>query len=233
MVSFMEQLYNGFTLDYPEGTFPFSTDSMLLSWFAKLPRNASVLDLASGAGTLGVLLCAKDSSCQIFGVELDPKAHQAACDNIARNQLQSRLSSICADLRSIPDFLKPGSFHCCVSNPPYFSGGPASRTLSDARRDDNCSLPDLFQSAAWALRYGGDFYLVHRPERLAELMFCAASVKLEPKRLCLVRHRSNGPVSLILLSCRKGAMPGLHWEELTLFDAQGAPTPEYKTIYHL
>jgi tRNA1(Val) A37 N6-methylase TrmN6 len=233
MVFIMELLSNGFTLEYPDGTFPFSTDSMLLSWFAKLPRNASVLDLGSGAGTLGVLLCAKDSVCQVCGVELDPLAHAAAQENILRNALQSRVSSICADIRSIPDILPPGTYHCCISNPPYFSGGPASQTLTNARREDFCTLSDLFRSAAWSVRYGGDFFLVHRPERLAELIACAVSVKLEPKRLCLVRHRAGGPVSLILLSCRKGAMPGLHWEELCLFDAQGNPTPDYKSIYHI
>ena len=54
----METLLNGFTLDIPRGCFPLSTDSMVLSWFARLPKNARVLDLGSGCGTLGVLLCA-------------------------------------------------------------------------------------------------------------------------------------------------------------------------------
>ena len=40
-----------------------STDSMLLADFVKLPRNAKVLDLGAGCGTLGVLLCAKDAGC--------------------------------------------------------------------------------------------------------------------------------------------------------------------------
>ena len=92
---------------------------------------------------------------------------------------------------------------------------------------------DLFRRAAWALKFGGDFYLVHRPERLAELCACAAEVKLEPKRLCLVRHRKESPVSLILVQCRKGAKPGLVWEELCLFDENGQPTEEYRKIYHL
>lgn len=229
----MEQLQGGFTLETPAGTFPLSTDSMLLSDFARLPRNAAVLDLGSGCGTLGVLLCARDPGCRVTGVELDGIAHRAAMENIQRNGLTGRLSSICADLRSIPELLPAGSFQCCISNPPYFSGGPASASVPTARREDCCSPTELFRAADWALRWGGDFFLVHRPERLAELIVCACAVRLEPKRLRLIRHREGGPVSLILLSCRKGAKPGLRWEELCLFDPQGAPTRAYRDLYHL
>ena len=114
----MEQLTNGFTLDTPPGTFPLSTDSMALSHFVKLPKNAAVLDLGSGCGTLGLLLCAGDPGCRVTGVELTETAHRAAQENIRRNNLQCRMESICADLRSIPRDFSPGSFHCCVSNPP-------------------------------------------------------------------------------------------------------------------
>ena len=58
----MEILPNGYTLELAEGTFPLSTDSMVLAHFAKLPKNAHVLDLGSGCGTLGLLLCAKEEN---------------------------------------------------------------------------------------------------------------------------------------------------------------------------
>lgn len=229
----MEQLFNGFTLELPPGTFPLSTDSMLLSGFVRLPKQATVLDLGSGCGTLGHLLCAGDPNCTVTGIELDEKAHLAALENIRRNGLEPRLSSICTNLRTIPQLIAPGSFHCCVSNPPYFSGGPASQTHRTARREDCCTLKELFTSAAWALRYGGDFFLVHRPERLAEAIACAADLQLEAKRLCLVRHKENGPITLILLSFRKGGKPGLQIEELCLFDSDNQPTQAYRELYHL
>ena len=229
----MEYLQNGYSLHIAPGTFPLSTDSILLSDFVKLPKNATVLDLGSGCGTLGLLLCAKDPVCQVTGIELNSDAHNAALENIARNDLQNRLFSICADLRSISKQVPAGSFSCCISNPPYYSGGPASKNTPSARRDDSCTTQELFESAAWALRYGGDFFLVHKPERLAQLCSCAAEHGLEPKRLCLVRHDPERPVSLILLQCRKGGKPGLLWEELNLFHADGSPTDYYRNLYHL
>lgn len=229
----MEQLPNGYTLHIPQGSFPLSTDSMLLSDFIRLPKSAQVLDLGSGCGTLGLLLCAQRTDCHIAGLELDPSAHAAALENIQRNALQARMTSICDNISRVNLVFPSGSFACCISNPPYFSGGPASQTNPLARRDDECTSEQLFQAAAWALQFGGDFFLVHKPEKLAQLCACAVNVGLEPKRLRLIRHKPDSPVTLILLQCRKGGKPGLVWEENNLFDENGAPTEYYRKIYHL
>lgn len=228
----METLQAGYTLQLAPDTFPLSTDSMVLSDFVRLPRNARVLDLGSGCGTLGLMLCAKDEHCTVTGIELDKTAHQAALENIRSNHLESRLYSLCADLRSMPADIPQGHFHCCVSNPPYFSGGEASRKTPLARRDDCCSPEELFAAAAKYLRYGGDFFLVHKPERLAELIHYSCESQLEPKVLRLVRHRRDSAPGMILLQCRKGAKPGLRWEELTLYHSDGTPTGDHRRIYH-
>lgn len=228
----MEQLHNGFTLELCPGAFPLSTDSIALADFVRLPRNARVLDLGSGCATLGLLLCAKDPSCAVTGIELEENAHMTALENARRNGVSQRLGSIHGDLTDIRSQVEAGSFSVCVSNPPYFSGGPEGN-LPIARREDACTLPQLFDAAHWALRYGGDFFLVHRPERLAEIFACAAARKLEPKRLCLLRHKEGGPVTLVLVQCRKGAKVGLKWEELSLYHTDGSPTEEYRRLYHL
>lgn len=229
----MERLHNGFTLELSPGAFPLGTDSMALAGFVRLPRQAKVLDLGAGCGTLGMLLCADRDDCSVTGIELDADAHEMALKNAAVNGLTSRLTSICGDLNAVPSFLSAGSFSCCVSNPPYFSAGPESKSHPLARREDQCSLQGLFRAAAWALKYGGDFFLVHRPERLAEICACASANQLEPKRLCLLRHTRQGPVTLILLQCRKGGKPGLIWEEECLQEADGTPSDYYRKLYHL
>lgn len=228
----MEYLSNGFTLEICDGAFPLSTDSIALSGFVKLPKNAKVLDLGSGCGTLGLLLCAKDNNCCVTGLELEERAHKTAIKNIAVNGLNGRLSSICANLTQIPSAMV-GQFDICISNPPYFCAGPASQTVPNARREDQCTMAQLFASAAKALRYGGDFYLVHKPERFAQLCACANQVGLEPKKLCLLRHKTDGPVTLVLVQCRKGGKPGLLWQEEALFNTDGSPTAYYQTLYHL
>ena len=229
----MEYLPNGFTLKLCNGGFPLSTDSMLLAHFTRLPKNATVLDLGSGCGTLGLLLCSQDESCHVTGLEIEENAHQMALENIQRNGLQTRMDSICTDLRSVSGLFSPGQFSVCISNPPYFSGGPASQATPLARREDTCTPEDLFQTASRALKYGGDFFLVHKPERLAQLIAEGVKNKLEAKRLCLVRHKADSPVNLIMLQFRKGGKPGLVWEEITLRNPDGSATPVYHEIYHI
>ena len=140
------------------------------------------------------------------------------------------MQSIHGDLRLHRSLLEAGAFDVCLSNPPYFSGGPAAK-LTAARRTDCCTMAQLFEAAAWALKFGGDFFLVHRPESLAQLFGCACAAGLEPKHLALVRHRPADPPALVLVQCRKGAKPGLKWEEWSLFDQNGAPTALYQRIY--
>lgn len=229
----MEYLPNGLTLELCPGAFPLSTDSMILADFVKLRRNARVLDLGSGCATLGLLLCASDPNCTVTGLELDEKAHLQALENIRSNALQSRLYSICADLRSMPGEISRQSFHCCVSNPPYFSGGAPSTRTPMARQDDTCSLSQLFDAADYALQYGGDFFLVHKPEKLARICYEACRTGLEPKVLRTVRYNPTSAPSLILLQCRKGGKPGLKLEELTLFHPDGSPTEDCRRIYHI
>lgn len=228
----MEYLPNGLTLELSPGGFPLSTDSMALAHFARVPKNTRILDLGSGCGTLGLMLCAKNQSCTVVGIELNADVHAAALENIRRNALDARMESICADLRSVSARFSPGIFSTCISNPPYFSGGPQSRKTPLARREDSCPLPELFKAAAWALKYGGDFYLVHRPERMAELMALGHECALEAKELCLLRHIDGGPVTLILLRFKKGAKPGLSWQEWILHNADGSESDLYRAIYH-
>ena len=228
----MEYLQNGFTLELAPGAFPLSTDSVALADFVRLPGNARVLDLCAGCGTLGLMLCARDEKCQVTGLEISRTDHEMALQNSRRNGIEHRFTSICGDVTAAPSLIEAGSFHICLSNPPYFSGGPKSAATPTARRADLCPPEALFRAADRALKWGGDFYLVHRPEMLAHLCALGALHKLEAKELRLLRHREDGPVSLILLKFRKGGKPGLLITEKALYHPDGTPTNYYKTIYH-
>ena len=222
----LETLPGGLVLELGSGCFPLGTDTLRLAEFVRLRGAQRVADLGSGCGTLGLLLCDRYPTCTVTGLELQPEAHAAALANIRRNQLVSRMQSLLGDLRQVRNLLPAGRFDCVVSNPPYFpttGAPPASRGALRARREDCCPLEAIFQAAAWLLRYGGDLYLVHQPERLTDLMFWGRALRLEPKRLRLVRHRAAGPVSLILLQYRLGAGPGLHLESDLVLSQENVP----------
>ena len=229
-------LWGGLTMD-AAGSFPLSTDSILLADFAAPGSKDRVIDLGSGCGTLGLLLCGKTDGCSIEGLELQPEAHMSALENIRRNGLEGRLSSRLGDIRQYKALYPAGSFSYAISNPPYFPAGSGARAKGSgalARGEAACSLEDIFAAAAWLLRWGGRFCLVHRPERLADLMVLGRAHRLEVKRLRFVRHSPDRRVSLVLAECRLGAKPGLELlPELVLWDEKGAPTGEQARIYHL
>jgi len=225
----MEELWNDIVLY--QGAFRLGTDSVLLSAFANLPKNAKVVDLGSGSGALGLLLCAKNATCRVIGIELDEKAHQIAMENAAQNALCERLRPICGDVRNIRQLLPASSADCVISNPPYFPLG-SGKIASAARSELTLNLSQLCQAAAWLLPSSGRFFLVHRPERLCDI-FCALRENgMEPKRLRFVRHKADAPVCLVLIESRRGGKSGLVYEpDLIEFHPDGTPTEAYRAAY--
>ena len=203
----------------------------MLSQFLTLPKQARVADLGSGCGTLGLLLCARDASCTVTGIELDPQAHNLALENIAQNGLK-RLTSLHGDVRKIRELLPAGQFDCVISNPPYFPvhSGKAANAF---RSELTLTLSQLCQSAAWLLPSGGRFALVHRPERLCDIFWELRSHQMEPKRLQFVRHSATSPVCLVLIEARRGGNPGLSYlPDFIEFHPDGTETEAYRAAYH-
>ena len=159
-------------------------------------------------------------------------AEQAA----ARNGLADRLIFRRGDLRKIRGLLPAGGFDLVVCNPPYYPAGsgrlPETEALRAARSETGCTLEDICTAAAWLLRWGGSFCLVHKPERLADLCCALRARGLEPKRLRLVCRRAGDAPSLLLLEARRGGRPGLDIAApLCLEDGAGRPTAELDAIY--
>ena len=158
-------------------------------------------------------------------------------ENMERNGLTERSRMLCGDIRRHRELFPSGSFDLVVANPPYF---PVERGFlspeegrRNARGETQCTLEDICDAAAFLCRTGGSFCLVHKPERLSELL-CAMSLRgLEPKRLRLVCHRADSAPSLVLVEGRRGGKPGLKvLPALLLRNPDGSETEEALRIYH-
>lgn len=218
------------------GGFPLSTDTVLLSAFARCPKGSAVCDLGAGSGALSLQLLSREPSLHLTGVELVPQAVQAAEENILRNSLQEHFRILQGDLRQIKALLPAGSFACVVSNPPYFPAGSGAvregAMQACATSEAGCTLEELFAAADWVLQWGGKFFLVHRPERLTDLLCTARVHRLEPKRLRMVCHHPGAAPNLLLLECMKGSKSGLiHEPTLYLYDETGEESAEVRAIY--
>lgn len=185
---------------WDENCFPLGADSLALGEFCSVRSRGRVLDLGCGAGLL-LLLCARRNPGLILsGVEQTPAAARWAMENLKANGLTGEI--ITGDLRTAE---LPREVDLVVSNPPWYPAGQAG----DSRRVEGCALPELCEAAAMALKHGGRFAMVHRPERLAAIMTALRRVGLEPKRLRLCRGRADKPPFAVLIESVKGGHEGL------------------------
>lgn len=194
-----------YSLIQREGCFKLGSDSLHLSRFATLRPKWKVCDLGCGSGVLGLLLLEREVSLQVTGIELDPAAAQLARENFTLNQLSAQV--IEGDFRD-KSLLPAGQFDLVISNPPYFAQG-SGKSGGAFRMEETCTLDQLCAIASRLLRNGGRFALVHRPERLAELMVALTAHHIEPKRLQLVQHSHSKAPSAVLVEGVRQGKPGL------------------------
>ncbi len=232
-----EFLQNGVRLGQSEDLFRLGTDAVLLADFARPEKGSAVCDLCAGTGAVGLLLLAADPSLTLTAVELQ----QAPCELLRRSAEQSGLSGritvLQTDLRRL-ESLPAGRFRHVVCNPPYYPVGSGfaadNAAVAIAKTELCCSLPEVAAAAKRLLQTGGSLWIVHKPERLSDLVCALREQRLEPKELRPVLPRPDAAPSLLLVRAVAGGKPGLKWlAPLVLAGADGRPTEEYQRIYHM
>ena len=189
-----------------------------------------MLDLGCGTGLLSLLLLQRQRELAVTGLELSPEAVALAKRAAAKNGLSDRLFFHQGDLRD-RNALPAGPFDLAVCNPPYYPVNSGALTEESRRRtaraEVDCTLNDVCQAACRSLRWGGYFCLVHKPERLTDLLCALRENGLRP-----VCTRPERAPSLVLLEARRGGKPGLRMEPpLVLENSDGSPTAELNRIY--
>lgn len=226
----------GLRFVYDDVHFRPGTDTFLLSSLPRLKPGYRVCDLGCGTGLLSLLLLQRQLQLQVTGVEIEPEAAELCRRASGENRLGDRLRTVTGDLRKIRSLLPAGSFDLVVCNPPYYPPGsgkvPSAAPLRNARSEHGCTLEEVCAAAAYLLRWSGSFCLVHKPERLTDVLCALRSASIEPKRLRMVSCRDGQAPSLVLLEGRRGGRPGIRIEPpLILETPEGTPTLEMDVIY--
>jgi tRNA1(Val) A37 N6-methylase TrmN6 len=197
----------------------------------------SACDLGCGTGIISVLLAWNDPDLLVDGIELQPEWADIARENVKLCRLDGRIRIITGDARRYRDFLEAGAYDLVVSNPPYYAEGRGKSSergsTAIAREERTFTIGDVCAAASYLTRWGGRFTLVHKPERLAEIIYTLKQNGLEPKRLRFVQYKAISAPNLILIESRRGGNPSLIIEPpLILTDENGNDTDEVKKIYH-
>ncbi len=203
--------YKGLKIIQNNDGFCFGIDSVILSDFAKnIKENSDVVDLGTGTGILGLLLCGKTKLRTITGIEIQEDVAKMAERSIKLNELENRFKIFNVNINSVfkENLLEKNKFDVVIMNPPYKELGSGitneNKSKLIARHEITATLEDFVKTAAALLKDKGELYIVHKPERTVDIITKLRESKLEPKELKVVYSRKDTDASLILIKAVKG-----------------------------
>ncbi len=228
-------LIDGLHVIQDHSAFRFSLDAVLLAHFATVRRGDRVVDLGTGTGIIPLLIQTRAELSNVVGIEIQPSVADRASRSVQYNRLEHMVSIIQGDLRQISCVLPGYRADLVTCNPPYLPVGKGdaspNSSVALARHEVCCTLVDVVSAASYLLGSGGRFALIHRPERLVELLTTMARLRLEPKRLRLVHPQVTHPPKMVLVEGIRDARPGLKvLPPLIVADASGY-SAEIRAIY--
>lgn len=219
-----------------EKGFCFGIDSVLISDFARDVKSNSIgVDLGTGTGIIGILLAAKTNLRKIIGIEVQKEVADMAKRSVEINKLQDKIEIINMNIK---DFLpQRETFDFVVTNPPYKKLETGKTNESEykyiSRHEVTANLEDFIKVSRYLLKDKGAFYMVHRPDRLVDIMELMRKYKIEPKKIRFVHSTIEKEPTLVLIKGIKNARPFLKIERpLIIYNRNGNYTDEIHRIYH-
>jgi len=227
----------GYMIIQDPAKFCFGMDAVLLSGFCNVGKGESVLDLGTGTGVIPILLAAKTKAKYLAGIELQEENADMAARSVEYNALAERVRIIHGDVTKIEDIVSAHSFDVVTANPPYMKLGSGATcehsAKAIARHELTMSLDECLRAAAYALKFGGRLYMVHRPSRLADIMCSLRAHKLEPKQIRFIQPYADKAPNLVLIEARSGGGAELRvMPPLVVYEKDGNYTKECYEIYY-
>lgn len=215
----------------------FSLDSVLLANFVTIKlSDKKIIDLCSGNAPIPMLLSFRTKA-RIFGVEVQDEIYKLGVDSIKENKMDNQIEMICCDVKDLKDKNLSESFDVVTCNPPYFKYQDDSLVnLSDkktiARHEVLIELADIMKMGSYLLKNGGTFAMVHRPDRLIEIIELMKKNHLEPKKLRFVYPKVNREANMVLIEGIKNGKTGLKLlSPLIIHDEGGNYNEEVREMF--
>ena len=184
--------------------FCFGIDSILLTDFAKnIKQNSKVIDLGTGTGIIPILLYGKTKNTKFVGVEIQPEVAEMANRSVKLNLLENNIEILNTNILELSKIYNRGSFDVVTTNPPYkkINTGVINENNKKliSRHEITASLEDFIRTASFLLKDLGEFYMVHRPDRLVDIFYEMRKNKIEPKKIKFIYPNKNKKTNLVLI----------------------------------
>ena len=218
--------------------FCFGIDSVLLSDYAKNIKSGSeIVDIGTGTGIIGILLTGKTENTHITGIEIQAEVAQMAERSIKLNNLEDRFCIKNINIKDVFSEIKPNTIDAIVTNPPYMRENTGAKNLEKkkliSRCEVECTLEDVIQISYKLLKSKGEFYMVHRAERIVDILYNLRKYQLEPKNIRFVHSKTEKEPNLFLIKCVKDAGNGLKIDKpLVVYNENGEYTEEILKRYN-
>ncbi len=228
---------NGYRIIQDDKTFAFSIDAVTLAHFASGKNNKKVLDLGTGTGVIPILMEARTKNNSFVAFELQENSHSMATRSVELNNLSDKIKIINDDIKNVPNYFNMGHFDIVTTNPPYMEKGTGAIKDNEykaiARTESTATLHDFIKSASYALKYGGYFYMVHRPNRLVDIFHLMRLENIEPKVVQFILPFENKEPNIVLIEGVKGGKPSLKiLDNLVVYDNNRCYTQKMNDIYY-
>ncbi|MGL4874704.1 MAG: tRNA1(Val) (adenine(37)-N6)-methyltransferase [Clostridium sp.] len=225
----------GLMLIQKKDGFKFGIDAVLLSNFANVKKKHTVIDLCTGTGIVPFLLEGKYEPKKILGLEIQEEFVDMAKRSVSLNKKENILF-IQGDLKNKELLRDLEKADVVTVNPPYKLNNAGivnpSDKLAIARHEVMCNLENVIEASRILLRDNGRLFMVHRPERLADIITIMRKYKIEPKRVQLVHPKIGKAPNIVLVEGQRDGGAFLKWESpLFVYNEDGTITNEINEIY--
>lgn len=230
--------FEGLRIIQNKNWFCFGIDSILLSDFAKeIKKNSIVGDLGTGTGIISILLSKKTNLKKIYGIEIQKEVAKMAEKSVMMNELNDKIEICNVNIKNLKEEFGVNYFDSIVTNPPYKKCGTGLLNKTDtkliSRHEIECTLDEILDQSYKVLKDKGSFYMVHRPDRLVDIMYMMRKYKIEPKTLKIVYSNVNSKPKLILVKGIKNGNAELKVDKpIYIYNIDGTYTDEILEIYN-
>ena len=191
----------------------FGTDAYLLAAYMSEMHADTAVELGGGTGIISLLAATHKRAKTIVCAEVQEDFFHLIERNAALNGLDTIIRPLHADVRDLTPQVLGFEADAVFTNPPYMRTDSGKRNACDAkyiaRHEVFGGIYDFCRAAERILKFGGKFFCVWRPDRLADLMDAMRMHHLEPKRMTFVHADSDTAPSTVLVEAKKGAAPSL------------------------
>lgn len=204
------QFNNLFIIQDTKG-YRFTSDAVALANFVKVKSGGKLIDLCSGSGVIGILASAKNKVSKTVLVEIQECLSDMSRRSVEYNKLEN-IEVVNAPLQNISKTVGVGVYDTVVCNPPYKKCGTAkllneNESIAIARHELTVTLEEIIKEASVLLKFGGEFYIINKEERLVDMMVLLRKYNLEPKVLKLLPSTKGANVAM--LKAKKGGKSGI------------------------